>query len=84
MTANIMNLPVDLLAIEEGPSLGGAMLAATADGVYKTVDEAVESIVRVETSVEPDPVLVEKYDDKYHRFNKIYPAMKSLFKEIRQ
>ena len=28
--------------------------------------------------------LVEKYDDKYHRFNKIYPAMKSLFKEIRQ
>ena len=83
MTANIMNLPVDLLSVEEGPSLGGAMLAATADGVYQSVEEAAKAIVRVETTVEPEPVLAEKYNERYNHFSKIYPAMKELFQELR-
>ena len=83
MTANIMNLPVDLLSVEEGPSLGGAMLAATADGVYQSVEEAAKAIVRVETTVEPEPVLAEKYNERYNHFSKIYPSMKELFQELR-
>ena len=80
MTANIMNLPVDLLSVEEG---GGAMLAATADGVYQSVEEAAKAIVRVETTVEPDPVLADKYNERYNRFSKIYPDMKELFQSLR-
>lgn len=34
MAANILNLKVDELAVEEGPALGGAMLAAVGCGEY--------------------------------------------------
>lgn len=34
MEANILNLKVDELAVEEGPALGGAMLAAVGCGEY--------------------------------------------------
>lgn len=34
MEANILNLKVDELAVEEGPVLGGAMLAAVGCGEY--------------------------------------------------
>ena len=33
--ANVLNIKVDVLETEEGPSLGGAMLAAVACGEYK-------------------------------------------------
>ena len=35
--ANVMNIKVDVLEVEEGPSLGGAMLAAVGCGVYPDV-----------------------------------------------
>ena len=82
IVANIMNLPVDLLAIEEGPSLGGAMLAAVADGVYPSVEAAAEKIVKVEKTIMPDPEIAGKYEDRYTRFRKIYPAMKDLFQDL--
>ena len=34
MATNILNLKVDELAVEEGPALGGAMLAAVGCGEY--------------------------------------------------
>lgn len=83
MVANIMNLPVDLLSVEEGPSLGGAMLAAVADGAYSSVEEATACIVKVAGTVEPDPQIAGKYEEQYSRFRKIYPAMKELFKELK-
>ena len=37
--ANILNLKVDVIESEEGPALGGAMLAAVACGEYGSVEE---------------------------------------------
>ena len=34
LIANVMNLKVDVLEVEEGPSMGGAMLAAVGCGAY--------------------------------------------------
>ena len=39
MIANILNLKVDVIESEEGPALGGAMLAAVACGEYASVEE---------------------------------------------
>ena len=40
MIANILNISVDVIESEEGPGLGGAMLAAVACGEYASVEEA--------------------------------------------
>lgn len=80
--ANVLNVKVDVLETEEGPSLGGAMLAAVACGEYANVEEAAAKIVKVIDTVEPEPELAAKYEARYNRFKNIYPACKDLFTKI--
>ena len=77
--ANVMNLKVDILENEEGPALGGAMLAAVACGSYPDVETVGKELVRVVDTVEPEPELVARYEEKYQKFRKLYPVMKPLF-----
>ena len=80
--ANVLNIKVDVLESEEGPSMGGAMLAAVACGEYGSVEEIAGKLVKVVDTVEPTPELAEKYEARYQQFRKIYPACKELFNEI--
>lgn len=79
MIANILNIKVDVIESEEGPALGGAMLAAVACGEYKDVVEAAEKIVKVVDTVEPDSELVAAYNKRYDTFKQIYPTVKGLY-----
>ena len=80
--ANVLNISVDVLETEEGPSLGGAMLAAVACGEYASVEQAAAKIVKVVDTVEPDPALAAKYEARYQQFKQIYPACKELFQKL--
>ncbi len=77
--ANIMNLKVDVIESEEGPALGGAMLAAVGCGEYPDVETVAKKVVKVVDTVEPEPELVAKYEERYQKFRKIYPTVKELF-----
>ena len=77
--ANVMNLKVDVIESEEGPALGGAMLAAVGCGEYPDVETIAEKLVKVVDTVEPEPELVAKYEERYQQFRKLYPAVKGLF-----
>ncbi len=79
MIANIFNIKVEVIESEEGPGLGGAMLAAVANGEYADVEEAAAKIVRVVDTIEPTPELAAKYEARYQQFKQIYPACKPLF-----
>ena len=83
MIANIMNMKVDVIESEEGPALGGAMLAAVGCGEYPDVETIAAKMVKVVDTVEPDPELVAKYEERYQKFRKIYPTVKGLFKELK-
>ena len=74
--ANVLNLKLEIIESEEGPALGAAMLAAVGCGEYSSVENAANEIVKVIGTVEPDSVLVNKYEHKYNEFKKIYPALK--------
>ncbi len=82
MIANVCNIKVDVIESEQGPGMGGAMLAAVACGEYKSVQEAADAIVKVVDTVEPDPGLVKLYEERYQQFKKIYPTVKALFPQI--
>ena len=79
IVANILNMKVDTVEVEEGPAYGGAILAAVADGCFNNVEEATAKIVKKKDTTEPDLVLVEKYEQGYQKFKKFYPALKGLF-----
>ncbi|RKJ51737.1 xylulokinase [bacterium 1XD42-54] len=80
--ANVLNLKVDVIESEEGPALGGAMLAAVACGVFASVEDAAEKLVRIVDTVEPEAALVEKYEARYAQFKQIYPTCRPLFEAL--
>lgn len=80
--ANVLNIKVDVIASEEGPAMGAAMLAAVANGEFASVEDAAAKLVKVVDTIEPDPEIAAKYDVQYHKFAKIYPTVKDLFTEI--
>ena len=80
--ANVLNLKVDVIESEEGPGLGGAILAAVGCGEYASVKEAADRLVKIIDTIEPDPELAAKYDARYAQFKEIYPACKPLFEII--
>jgi xylulokinase len=82
--ASILDVRLDIPKCEEGPGFGGAILSMVADGVYPTVADAAKDILSIKESVYPDPELASLYAKKYEKFKKIYPAMKQLFKEIKE
>ena len=79
IVANIMNIKREIQANDEGPALGGAILAAVGCGTFKDVKEAADKIVKVVETVEPEQELVAKYEEKYAHFKKLYPTVKDLY-----
>ncbi|MBO5061623.1 MAG: xylulokinase [Prevotella sp.] len=80
--ANVLNCTLELPVSEQGPGMGGAMLAMVACGEYATVKDCCEKLCTVASTVKPEPALVAKYEARYQQFRKIYPAVKALFSEI--
>ena len=80
MIANILNLKVDIIESEEGPALGAAVLAAVGCGEYANVEEAVNKLINIVETIEPEYELIEKYDKGYEKFRRIYPCVKELYR----
>ncbi len=81
--ANVLGIKLNIIESEEGPGLGGAMLAAVACGEYASVEEAAAKIVKIVDCVEPDAELTAKYDAKYAKFKEIYPTVKALYDTLK-
>lgn len=77
--AAVMNVKLEIIESEEGPGYGAAILAAVGCGTFESVESACEKLVKVIDTVEPDPELVQKYEEKYQKFKQLYPIMKNWF-----
>lgn len=82
ITANVLGIKVDVLESEEGPGYGGAMLAAVGCGEFASVEEAADQLVKVVDTVEPEPELTAKYEERYQKWARIYPTIKDLFDQL--
>ncbi|MBQ7715466.1 MAG: xylulokinase [Clostridia bacterium] len=75
--ADVLEMPVDILQTEQGPGLGGAILAMVGCGEYESVETAADAIAKVADCIEPDPANYTYYEKKYEIFRRLYPAVKS-------
>ena len=80
--ANVLNVKIDVIESEEGPALGGAMLAAVACKEFDSVEAAADAIVKITDTIEPDEKLVEAYNKKYNVFKQLYSQLKPIYKVI--
>ena len=83
IAANTLDLELMVPETEQGPGLGGAILAAVGCGVFRDVQAAVEALVKpsVERTM-PDKALTALYDERYAVFASLYPALKAPFKAL--
>ena len=77
--SNILNIQLEVPASEQGPGMGGAMLAMVACGLYPTVADACAKLVSTAETVSPDPALAARYEARYQQFRRLYPALKEVF-----
>lgn len=77
--ANVLGIPLDIVKTEQGPGYGGAILAAVGCGAYPSVESACSKLVEVIDQIKPDADLTARYEEKYHKFATIYPALKNVF-----
>jgi xylulokinase len=76
--ADTYGYPVEIVAAEEGAAYGAALLAGVGAGVWKTVDDACDAVVRVVTRIEPDQNDRGTLGRQYERYRRLYPALRSL------
>lgn len=82
MLSDLYNCPVKTCASKEGPALGVAILAMVAAGVYPTVQEACEKVIKPGTVQNPIESEVSEYEKFYQIYRKLYKAMKDNFSEL--
>ncbi len=80
--ANVLNTELEVPVSEQGPGMGGAMLAMVACGEYDSVRSCCRKLCAVTSTVKPEPELAARYEARYRQFRKIYPAVKNLFPNI--
>jgi ribulokinase len=76
--ADVSGLPVRLPQVTDAPALGSAILAAVAAGAYGSVDQAVQPMVHIERTVEPNRHAHAAYADLYDRYAQLYPALRPV------
>ncbi len=79
LKANMMGRKITTLGVSEAGTLGVAILAGAASGVYKSVEDAVGKLVRKKKEFYPDERLHEIYMENFKTYKKIYPAMKRIY-----
>ncbi len=72
--ADVYGMPVDLIGAEEGSAYGAALLA----GVWRSVEAACETAVRVAKRVQPIARNVELMNRRYQEYRKLYPALRGI------
>ncbi len=77
--ADIMGREVSTLEISEAGTLGVAILAGTAAGIYSSIKEAVNQLVKKKKVFYPNESMNSIYKDKFQTYKKIYPSVRPIF-----
>ena len=76
--ADIMNRKVVCLNVEEAGTLGSAMLAGTAAGMYTSLEEARDALVKIKKIYYPDSLRSKVYKENYEKYKKLYKNIKEV------
>jgi xylulokinase len=81
MLADIFAVEIATVNVAEGAAYGAALLAGVGAGVYATVADACQAVIRLTGRISPGPA-VSIYADYYPRYRALYPALASEFEAL--
>ena len=79
LKADVTGLPVRRSQCEEAASLGAAILAAVAVGLYKDIDAACRAMVHVGPQIAPSAECAAAYGEAYSRYQALFQALGPVF-----
>jgi xylulokinase len=79
MRADVSGLRVPRIESDEGPALGVAILAMVGAGIYPSVKEACDAIVRQKDVTACDAERNARYGQFYKVYTALYPHLKADF-----
>ena len=80
--SDITNLPIQVIHTSEAASLGVAMLAGWATGVYSDLAEAAQQVVHVRKTYLPRADRIEHYQRQLTIYAELYQALKPIYREM--
>ena len=80
--ADVIGLPMYLTEEPNAPLLGDAILASYGAGIYESIEEAAENMVRIRNTVEPDGEHHEAYRYYVDRYIETYESMCKLMHDM--
>jgi xylulokinase len=78
IVASALELPLEVMATDQGSAFGAALLGGVAAGLYGDLDEAGAACVRVAEVIDPVDAWIEPYRATRRRFRELYPALRSV------
>ncbi len=79
LQADMYHANVVTINTSEGAAYGVALLAATATGEFKTVQEACGKAIKITESRKPNAKTAKVYDGRYPQFRRLYASLKEDF-----
>ncbi len=79
MFADVLQLPVETVAVHESGALGCAIAAAVAVGEYASLAEAAGRMCTVARPVLPDPAKAAVYDRKYALYRRVIDGLDGVW-----
>jgi xylulokinase len=76
--ADVTGKPIQVPAADTATTLGAAMLAGVAAGVYASFDDAVRQTVSIKRTHEPNPENSRVYDKGYKFYRELYEKLKDM------
>ena len=80
--ADILNVPIYTLSVEEGPGMGAAILAAVGLDWFDSLGECWQKWVQYDEVIYPKSENVEKYQKLYEIYQLIYNSVRELNQQL--
>lgn len=83
MKASLFGIPIKVSTESDCSALGAVICAAVGCRAYPDLKAAISDNCGYSETVEPDPVLGERLNERYGVYKRIYPAIKDEFKLLK-
>ncbi len=77
--ADICQIPLETVNSPEAASLGAAILAGKAAGIFKDINEAVDRMVQVKARTTPLSENAKVYEEGYEMYKKVFLDLTDCF-----
>ena len=81
--ADVYGRDVEILEAEEGAAYGAAILAGVGIGLWNSVDDATNKVVRVAQRIAPQAAATEPMNSSYAAYRRMYPAITTVLGQDR-